>query len=195
MTRKNWDQRKFADLRNRRNSPASYRHYEAMFYFLSGNDLKQAREWDLFVRFCEAGQFEIDPAKVEMLDPPWPDLKVELFGHTHYFELGEIVQQEWMMAQAQQEKMTIIDTPLPLTAVLSPLESIIRKKERNTSRKQHRYLCCFIGRKTFHHGQSLRIWLKRESLKFEQDSTIACLTTCGSLWQTRIVFRFRCQRK
>ena len=99
-----------------------------MFYFLSGDDLKRAREWDLFVRFCEAGQLGVDPVEVDMLDPPWPDLKAEVFGHAHYFELGEIVQQDWMKALAQQEKKSIIDSPLPLTALLSPLESIIQKK-------------------------------------------------------------------
>jgi hypothetical protein len=51
-----------------------------MFYFLSGDDLKRAREWDLFVRFCEAGQLGVDPAEIDMLDPPWPNLKAELFG-------------------------------------------------------------------------------------------------------------------
>lgn len=60
----------------------------------------------------------------------WPDLKAELLGHCHYFELGEIVQQDWLKALAQREKKPIIDSPLPLTAVWSPLESIIRKKVR-----------------------------------------------------------------
>jgi hypothetical protein len=101
-----------------------------MFYFLSGDNLKQAREWDLFVRFCEAGRLDVDPAEVDMLDPPWPDLKAELFGQPHYFELGKIVQQDWMKALAQQKKKPIIDSPLPLTAILSPLESIIQKKAR-----------------------------------------------------------------
>jgi hypothetical protein len=130
MARKKWDQRRFADLRAGRNSPASHRHYEAMFYFLSGDDLKRAREWDLFVRFCEAGELGVDPAEVDMLDPPWPDLKAKLFGDPHYFELGEIVQQDWMKSLAQQEKKPIIDSALPLTSVLSPLESIIQKKVR-----------------------------------------------------------------
>ncbi len=130
MAREKWDQRRFADLRAGRDSPAAHRAYQAMFYFLSGDDLKRAREWDLFVRFCEAGQLGADPAEVDMLDPPWPDLKAELFGHPHYFELAEIVQQDWMKALTQQGKKPIIDSPLPLTAVLSPLESIIQKKVR-----------------------------------------------------------------
>ena len=99
-----------------------------MFYFLSGDDLKRAREWDLFVRFCEAGNLGVDPAEVEMLDPPWPDLKADVFGHPHYFELAEIVQQDWRQALARQEKKPIIDSPLPLTAIWGPLESIIQKK-------------------------------------------------------------------
>jgi hypothetical protein len=82
----------------------------------------------LFVRFCEASKLDIDPAEVDMLGPPWPDLKADVFGHSHYFELAEVVQQDWMKAQAQQEKKPIIDSPLPSTAVWSPLESIIQKK-------------------------------------------------------------------
>lgn len=128
MARQRWDQRRFADLRARRDSPASHRAYQAMLDLMSGDDLKRAREWELFVRFCEAGQLGVDPAKVDMLDPPWPDLKADVFGHAHYFELGEIVQQDWMKAVAQQKRRPIIDSPLPLIAVLSPLESIIQKK-------------------------------------------------------------------
>jgi hypothetical protein len=88
------------------------RAYQAMFCFLSGDDLKQAQEWDLFVRFCEASKLGVDPAEVDMLEPPWPDLKAEVFGHAHYFELGEIVQQNCMKALAQQGKKPIIDSPL-----------------------------------------------------------------------------------
>lgn len=101
-----------------------------MFCFLSGDNLKRAREWDLFVRFCEASQLGVDPAEVQMLDPPWPDLKADLFGQPHFFELGEVVQEDWIEALAYQEKKPIIDSPLPLTAVLSPFESIVRKKAR-----------------------------------------------------------------
>ena len=125
-----WDQSRFADLRARRTSPASHRAYQAMFYFLSGDRLKRAREWDLFVRFCEVFRLDVDPAEVDMLDPPWPDLKANVFGHPHYFELGEIVQEDWMRAAVQEEKKPITDSPLPLTAVWSPLESIIQKKVR-----------------------------------------------------------------
>jgi hypothetical protein len=128
MAGERWDQRRLAELRARRDSPASHRGYQAMFYFLSGEDLKRAREWDLFVRFCEASELDVDPAEVDMLDPPSPDLKAEVFGQSQYFELGEIVQQDWMKALGQQAKKPIIDSPLPLIAVWSPLESIIQKK-------------------------------------------------------------------
>jgi hypothetical protein len=78
----------------------------------------------------------VDPAEVDMLDPPWPDLKAAVFGHSHYFELGEVVQQDWVKALAQREKKPIIDSPLPLTAVWSPLESIIQKKVTRKDAKQ-----------------------------------------------------------
>jgi hypothetical protein len=128
MARKRWDQRRFTESRARRDSPISRQAYQAIFELLSGDDLKQAREWDLFVRFCEAGNLGVDPAEVDMLDPPWPDLKTEISGHLHYFELGEIVQQDWVKAAAQQERKPINHSPLPLTKVWSPLESIIQKK-------------------------------------------------------------------
>lgn len=87
-----WDQRRLAEFRAGRNSLASHRAYDAMFCFLSGDDLKRAREWDLFIRFCEALNLDVDPTEVDMLDPPWPDLKADVSGRSHYFELGEVVQ-------------------------------------------------------------------------------------------------------
>jgi hypothetical protein len=128
MARESWDQRRFADLRARRDSPASHRAYQSMFCLLPRDHRKQAREWDLFVRFCEAGKLDVDPAEIDMLDPPWPDLRAEVFGRSHYFELGEVVQQDWIEALAQQESKPVMTSPLPLTAVWSPLESIIQKK-------------------------------------------------------------------
>jgi hypothetical protein len=118
----------FANVRARRDTPAQRRRYQAMWQLLSGDELKRAREWDLFVRFCEVGKLGINPAKIEMLDPPWPDLKTELPGHTHYFELSEIVQQGWLEASEQQKRKTVINSPLPLAAVYNPLELIIKKK-------------------------------------------------------------------
>jgi hypothetical protein len=121
-----------------------------MFYFLSGEDLKTAREWDLFGRFCEASKLNVDPAEVEMLDPPWPDLRVtDIFGCSHYFELGEIVQQDWMRAVAQREKAPVITSPLPLTAVWNPLESIVQKKrQKHMSQRRHPFPCCSTGKRT-----------------------------------------------
>jgi hypothetical protein len=167
MTRGKWDQRRFAELRASRDSPASYRHYEAMFYFLSGDDLKRAREWDLFVRFCEAGQLDVDPAEVDMLDPPWPDLKAEVSGFPHYFELGEVVQQDWMKALALQEKKPIIDSPLPLTAVLSPLESMVQKKARKKYAPQATPLSLLL-----HWGQNAPQWAIIEPLIRERNAEI-----------------------
>jgi hypothetical protein len=106
------------------------------FLYLRGDDLKRAREWDLFARFCEAGGLDIDPAEVEMLDPPEPDLRAEVFGRPHYFELGEVVQEDWVRALARREKASakkslLVDSLLPVLPVLSvwsPLETIIEKK-------------------------------------------------------------------
>lgn len=80
--RSTWDQRRFAGFRTSRNSPAARRAYRSKLELLFGDDLKQAREWDLFARFCEVAHLDVHPAEVEMLDPqgnpPWPDLRAEV---------------------------------------------------------------------------------------------------------------------
>jgi len=49
-----WNPRALAELRAKRDSPSMRLAYQIMFLDLKGDDLKRAREWDLFVRFCEA---------------------------------------------------------------------------------------------------------------------------------------------
>ena len=122
-----WEPHRFAELRARRSSPSLRRAYQMMFLDLRGYDLKRAREWDLFVRFCEAGRLDIDPAEVEMLDPPWPDLRAEVFGRSHYFELGEVVPEDFLRADSKRGKTLRLD-PSPLIAVWNPFEAIIKKK-------------------------------------------------------------------
>jgi hypothetical protein len=58
----------------------------------------------------------------------WP---VRVFGRYHYFELGEVLQEDWMKALAQQEQKPLA-SPLPLATVWSPLESIIQKKAKKS---------------------------------------------------------------
>jgi hypothetical protein len=99
-----------------------------MFLDLRGDDLKRAREWDLFVRFCEAGGLDIDLAEIEMLDPPWPDLTAEVFGRPHYFELGEVVPEDFLRADSKRGKTLGLD-PSPLIAVWNPLEAMIDQEE------------------------------------------------------------------
>jgi hypothetical protein len=103
------------------------RAYQMMLLDLRRDDLKRAREWDLFVRFCEAGGLDIDPAKVEMLDPPWPDLRAEVLGRPHYFELGEVVPEDFLRAESKRGKTLRLDYSSVLP-VWEPLESIIKKK-------------------------------------------------------------------
>jgi len=98
-----------------------------MFLDLHGDDLKRAREWDLFVRFCETGGLDIDPAEVEMLDPPWPDLMADVSGRPHYFELGEVVPEDFLRSESKRGKTLRIDYSAVLP-VWQPLESIITKK-------------------------------------------------------------------
>jgi len=94
--------------------------YQIMFLDLKGDDLKRAREWDLFVRFCEAGGLDVDPAEVDMPDPPFPDLKADVSGRPHFFELGEVVQEDWLGALARHEKAR---EKRPLGPIESPLPS------------------------------------------------------------------------
>jgi len=69
-----------------------------------------------------------------MLDPPFPDLKADVFGRPHFFELGEVVQEDWLRALARHEKargkrpLGPIESPLPVLFLWSPLEVIIGKK-------------------------------------------------------------------
>ena len=127
MSHVKWDQRQFAAMRSSRSSPSAYRAYEVMFLQLRGAELKRAKEWDLFVRFCDAGGLDINPAEVEMLDPPRPDLSAEIYGRKHYFELGEVVQEDFLRADSKRGKTLRIE-PSPLIAVWDPLEAIIKKK-------------------------------------------------------------------
>jgi hypothetical protein len=122
-----FDPHQFADMRARRSSPSLRRAYQIMFLDLRGDDLKRAREWDLFIRFCEAGRLDINAAEVEMLDPPWPDLTVEVFGRPHYFEMGEVVPQDFLRADSKRGKTLQLE-PSPLIPVWNPLETIIKKK-------------------------------------------------------------------
>jgi hypothetical protein len=104
---------------------------------LLGNSGRKAlREWEIFTGFCQAVGFAIDPAEVVMLDPsssrpPPPDLKCIVDGLPHFFELGEIIQQDIAWALSRLESRPIVEPHMPLDTVLEPLEIILNKKLNN----------------------------------------------------------------
>jgi hypothetical protein len=90
---------------------------------LDKSGIKAFREWETFMSFCQAAGFEIEPADVVMLDPnssspPPPDLECSIDGLSHYFELGEIIQQEIAWALSRRESRPITEVHLPLDTCL-----------------------------------------------------------------------------
>jgi hypothetical protein len=128
----NWSPKPFADLLNSK-------HRQPMWGLLRmlmedyGHDPKLLREWEMFVRFCRAAGLGINPAEVEMLDPNSsrpapPDLRCPLYEQLHYFELGEVIQEDLAAASAHRTRQLVSRDPLPLDRVLSPLETMLTKK-------------------------------------------------------------------
>ncbi len=95
--------------------------------------MKTFREWETFTSFSRAAGVAVDPACIEMLDPssacpPPPDLKCSIDGSEHFFELGEIIQQEIAWALSRFSSQPIAEPHLPLDTILAPLEAILGKK-------------------------------------------------------------------
>jgi hypothetical protein len=98
-----WDPVPFARVLKSPPTPQRQRAYEALQKLLQGIDhydrrlRKSFEEWEVFLLFCNAEGLQVDPATVEMLDPnpsrpSPPDLRCNLNGKPHYFELVEILQ-------------------------------------------------------------------------------------------------------
>jgi hypothetical protein len=110
-----------------------YRAYQAQQEFLDKSGRKTLREWETFVSFCQSAGFAIEPADVVMLDPissspPPPDLECSIDGLSHYFELGEIIQQDIAWALSRRKSRPIMEAHIPLDTGLEPLETILCKK-------------------------------------------------------------------
>ena len=87
---------------------------------------------------------EVD--EVEMLDPPWPDLKAVVFGRSHYFELGEVVPEDFLRADSKRGKTLRLD-PSPLIAVWNPVGSHHQEENEETVRGWRRttIACALLG--------------------------------------------------
>jgi hypothetical protein len=104
---------------------------------------KAFREWETFKNFCQAAGFLIEPADVVMLDPnssspPPPDLECSIDGLSHYFELGEIIQEDIAWSLSRCESRPIVEAHIPLDTGLEPLEVILGKKLNKTYAPQAR---------------------------------------------------------
>src|SRR5665213_799887 len=138
MKSEKWNPTPFAAVLRMPPCPAKRHAYEAQ-EILSGDESpkisKIIREWEIFVRFSQAVELEIDPAEVEMLDPnfsspPPPDLRCPVAGEMHYFELGEVIQEDLARASTARTRRRVLEPRIPLTKVWTPLEDIVTKKLR-----------------------------------------------------------------
>lgn len=144
-----WSPIPFAHLSRLRPSPDRRRAYEAQQSLLTSRDLKLLREWEIFVRFCQVEGMAADPANVVMLDPnsshpPPPDLQCHLAGESHFFELGEIIQEDIAKASALHTRRSITEARLPLARIWDPLERMLTKKLNKVYNLQARPLSLLL---------------------------------------------------
>jgi len=129
-----WDHRKFVDLqRLRLSGPTGRRAYRAARELLGARACKRLREWEVFWAFCQSTGLTAAVADVIMLDanssrPPPPDLECQFHDGVHFFELGEVVQQDVAKARAGVKERTIAKKLVPLRRIWDPLEEILTKK-------------------------------------------------------------------
>jgi hypothetical protein len=60
--------------------------------------------------------------------PPPPDLQCSIDGVSHYFELGEVYQENIARASALRTRQLITNAQSPLLTMWPPLESMLAKK-------------------------------------------------------------------
>lgn len=118
-------------------SPARLLAYQAHRELLAKRDLKLLREWEIFRKFCQAAELGVEPEDVVMLDPSSsrpapPDLKCQLAAGPHFFELGEIVQQNAARVSASLARRLIAGGRMPLVRIWDPLEKMLTKKLKKT---------------------------------------------------------------
>ena len=96
-------------------------------------ELKLLREWEVFRKFCQSVELGAEPADVVMLDPSSshpapPDMKCQLANGPHFFELGEIVQQNAAKASASLTRRLTAKGRVPLVRIWDPVEKMVTKK-------------------------------------------------------------------
>lgn len=112
MKATNWNPKQFTDDLSRRfskapDSPSKHRAFQAAEEFLRSDQRKVLREWKTFHSFCRC--MDLEPTDIIMLDPnssspPPPDLTCKLNGEPHYFELAEIIQQDFAEASSPKNQ-------------------------------------------------------------------------------------------
>jgi hypothetical protein len=127
-----WTPELFARISTLPDSPMKRSAYLSARELLGPQDSKLLREWEVFASFCLAGGLAIEPAHVAMLDPnssnpPPPDLRCVLAGEPHFFELGEIYQQDIAKAWSPTSRAVVV-THDPLVRIADALFEMLAKK-------------------------------------------------------------------
>ena len=97
-------------------------------------------------------RLDINPAEVEMLDPPWPDLTVEVFGRPHYFEMGEVVPQDFLRADSKRGKTFKLNRRRSYLCGTRWKPSSRRKWPNGTQFGPDHFPLCFITREMTRSG-------------------------------------------
>jgi len=170
-------------------TPATRRVYDAQKILAGEQNAKIIREWEIFVIFCQSVKLDIEPGGIEMLDPnssspPPPDLRCRLDGEHHYVELGEIVQEDLVRAVAPGARKLIRDS-IPITKVLTPLETMIEKKLSKSYCPTARPLSLLL-----YYDRGAPFWEQLQPLVREREEAILALTE-GSSFQSIWLFDAR----
>jgi hypothetical protein len=127
-----WDPQPYAKLFKLPATPSQRRAYQILQLFKTPKSTKLLREWETFVRFCHAAELAVELGEVIMLNPnssmpPPPDLACAIRGEPHFFELGEILQEDIAKAAAGKSKRKSAEPPNSvLVSQLSPSAGVIR---------------------------------------------------------------------
>ena len=151
----------------------------------TSRNLQLLSEWEIFVRFCQAEGLTVDPADVVMLDPnssrpPPPDLECHLAGKSHFFELGEIIQEDIAKALAPHTRRQITEARIPLARVWDPLERMLTKKLNKVYNSQARPISLLL-----YYASSPSFWKYLQPIVREREEAIQMIferSVFDSMW-------------
>lgn len=134
MKREPWNPNRFIESFSKLSDcPATRRAYHSAKYFLSSNEQKRLREYEVAMSFCRLLGI---PVSLVMLDPssshpPPPDIECQMSDGSHFLELAEIIQEDIIEASVFNRKFPILETTEPqepLSKVWPTLWRIFAKK-------------------------------------------------------------------